>query len=240
MPYNPQRRTAVICWVITALFIFAIFAPSIFGMDGMNGGYAISFISLIFAITSLVVAIMYKGRAAALDRILKGENRLAHWTYDPAEWQAYTEKEYATEKKDKRNLFYLVAVISLVVGVGFIIAHPDSGSVVLWVLGGMLLLIAIVAISTTRYNYWMNKKYRGEAYITPDGVYLNRMLHLWRGWGASLEDVSYNEREKFLAFQYSTPNRNGRSDYTLRVPVPAGKEQEARQVLASFQKEGNI
>ncbi|RJO62538.1 MAG: hypothetical protein C4542_03360 [Dehalococcoidia bacterium] len=240
MPYNPQRRTAIICWVITALFIFAIFAPSIFGMDGMNGGFAVSFLSLVAAITSLVVAIMYQGRAGALDRILKGENLLAHWKYSLAEWQSYAEKEYATEKREKRNLFYLVAVISLVVGVGFTIAQPDSGWVVLWVLGGLVVLIAFVAFSTTRYNYWMNKKYRGEAYITPDGVYLNRMLHLWRGWGASLEDVSYNESEKFLAFQYSTPNRNGRSDYTLRVPVPAGKEEEARQVLASFQKEGNI
>jgi hypothetical protein len=240
MPYNPQRRTAAICWVITALFIFAIFAPSIFGMDGMNGGFAISFLSLVAAITSLVVAIMYQGRASALDRILRGENRLVHWTYDPVEWQAYAEKEYATEKREKRNLFYLVAVISLVVGFGFTIAHPDGGWVVLLVLGGLLVFIAILVLFSTRYNYWMNKKYRGEAYITPDGVYLNRMLHLFRGWGASLEDVSYNEKGKFLAFQYSTPNRNGRSDYTLRVPVPAGKEEEARQVLASFQKEGNI
>ena len=240
MPFNPQRRTAIICWIITALLTFAIFAPAIFGMDGMNGGYAISFISIVAAITSLVVAIMYQGRAGALDRILKGENRLAHWKYDPAEWQSYAEKEYAREKQDKRNLFYLVAVISLVVGVGFTIAHPDGGWVVLWVLGGLLVLIAFVAFSTTRYNYWMNKKYRGEAYITPEGVYLNRMLHLWRGWGASLEDVSYNEKEKFLAFQYSTPNRNGRSDYTLRVPVPTGKEDEARRVLASFEKKGNI
>jgi hypothetical protein len=240
MPYNPQRRTAVICWVITALFIFAIFAPSIFGMDSMNGGFAISFLSLVAAITSLVVAIMYQGRAGALDRILKGENRLAHWTYDPAEWQAYAEKEYATEKREKRNLFYLVAVISLVVGIGFTIAHPDGGWVVLGMLGGLLVLIAFVAVSTTRYDYWMNKKYLGEAYIARDGVYLNRQLHLFRGWGASLDDVSYNEEEKFLAFQYSTPNRTGRADYTLRVPVPAGKEQEAKRILASFQPEGNI
>jgi hypothetical protein len=239
-PYNPQRRTAVICWILTALFVFAIFAPSIFGIDGFNGGFAMSFIGLVAAITTLIVAIMYQGRAGALGRILKGETRLAHWTYDPVEWRAYAEKEYATEKREKRNLFYLVAVISLVVGVGFTIAHPDGGWVVLWVLGGLLVLIAIVAISTTRYNYWMNKKYHGEAYIAPDGVYLNRMLHLWRGWGASLDDVSYNEEEKFLAFQYSTPNRTGRADYTLRVPVPAGKEQEARRVLASFQKESTI
>ena len=240
MAYNPQRRTAIICWILTALFVFAIFAPSIFGMDGPNGGFAISFLSLVAAITTLIVAIMYQGRASALGRIFKGENLLAHWKYDPVEWQAYAEKEYVAEKRDKRNLFYLVAVISLVVGVGFTIAHPDVGWVVLGVLGGVLVFIAILVLFTTRYNYWMNKKYLGEAYITPDGVYLNRQLHLWRGWGASLDAFSYNEEDKFLAFQYSTPNRTGRADYTVRVPVPVGKEQEARQILASFQKEGNI
>lgn len=208
-------------------------------MDGMNGGFAISFLSLVAAITTLIVAIMYQGRASALGRIFKGENLLAHWKYDPVEWQAYAEKEYVTEKRDKRNLFYLVAVISLVVGVGFTIAHPDAGWVVLGMLGGLVVFIAILVLFSTRYNYWMNKKYLGEAYITPDGVYLNRQLHLWRGWGASLDAFSYNEEDKFLAFQYSTPNRTGRADYTVRVPVPAGKEQEARQILASFQKEGN-
>ena len=240
MAYNPQRRTAIMWWIITVLAVFAIFAPSIFGMDGMNGGYAISFLSLVFAITSLVVAIMYQGRAGALDRILRGENRLAHWKYDPSEWQIYAEKEYTREKRDKRSLFYLVAAICLVVGVVFSLTHRDAGWVILEGLGILLVLIAIVAFTTTRYNYWMNKKYLGEAYISPDGVYLNRQLHLWRGWGASLDGVSYNEEEKFLAFRYSTPNRNGRSDYTLRVPVPSGKEPEARRVLASFQKEGNI
>ena len=37
---------------------------------------------------------MYQGRAGALDRILKGENRLAYWKYEPSEWQNFAEKEY--------------------------------------------------------------------------------------------------------------------------------------------------
>jgi hypothetical protein len=237
MPYNPQRRTAIICWILTALFVFAIFAPSIFGMDGFNGGFAISFISIVAAITSLIVAIMYQGRAGALDRIFRGESLLAHWKYDPVEWQAYAEKEYVRAKQEKWKLFLLVAVISIVVGIGFTIFHPDGALVTLCVIAGLLLLIVFVILTTTRYDYSMNKKYLGEAYITPDGVYLNRQLHLFRGWGASLDDVSYNEEDKFLAFQYSTPNRTGRSDYTLRVPVPLGKESEAHRVLASFQQQ---
>ena len=61
----------------------------------MNGGFAISFISIVAAITMFIVAIMYQGRASALDHILKGENQLAHWKYDPTEWLDFAEKEYA-------------------------------------------------------------------------------------------------------------------------------------------------
>ena len=56
----------------------------------------------------------------------------------------------------------------------------------------------------------------------------------------ALEDVSYDDTGKFIAFRYSTPNRNGRSDYTVRVPVPAGKDEDARRVLAGFQTDNNI
>jgi len=240
MENNPQRRTAIIWWAVTAIAAFAIFAPYIFGMNGASGGFAISFLSIVCAITALIVAIMYMWRAGALEKMLRGDNLLAHWTYPPDEWRDYAEKEYKRESADKRSLFYLVAGISLVVGIGFWIAHPDSGWVVLGVLSGLILLIAVVAYSTTRYNYFMNRKYLGEAYVSKDGVYLNRQLHLWRGWGARFEGVECNEKARFLAFRYSTPNRSGRSDYTVRVPVPIGREQEARGMLVQFQSEGEL
>jgi hypothetical protein len=236
-PFNPQRRTAIIWWIATVFFIFAIFAPSIFGMDGMNGGFAISFVSIAAAITSLIVAIMYQGRAGTLDRIFNSKGLLAHWKYDPVEWQDYAEKEYVRAKEDKWNLFKVVAVISAVVGIGFAIFVPDAGWIVLCVLGGVLLLIVFVIITTTRYDYMINRKYVGEAYITAEGIYLNRQLHMFRGWGARLDSIGYDEKDKFLSFVYSVPSRTGRNDYNLRVPVPLGKEKEAERVLESFQKD---
>lgn len=239
-PFNPQRRTAIITWILTAVFTFGIFAPSIFGMDGFNGGFAISFVSIAAAITSFIVAIMYQGRANTLDRIFSGGNLLAHWKYDPVEWQNYAEKEYVRARQEKWGLFKLVAIISAVVGIGFVIFAPDGGWIVLGVLGGVLLLIVFVIIATTRYDYMINKKYVGEAYITTDGIYLNRQLHMFQGWGARLDGIGYDEKDKFLSFVYSMPSRTGRNDYNLRVPVPSGKEKEAEKVLASFQKERNI
>jgi len=76
---------------------------------------------------------------------------------------------------------------------------------------------------------------RGEAYITLEGVYLNGQLHLFTGWGARLEKVTSGEEGRSLSFTYSVPVRDGRSDYTVRVPVPSEKEEEARRVISSFQ-----
>jgi hypothetical protein len=233
---NPPRRTATIWGIITALAVFAIFAPHIFGMDEFSGGFAISTLSFFLAITGIIVVVIYLKRAKVLDRILQGENLLAHWTYSPDEWSRYAEKEFQTERKEKWILFYIVAGFALFFGILFFIFDHKAG---MWVLIAMLALtalIAFVAWFTAWYNYRQNKKYLGEAYITSDAVYLNRQLHTWRGLGARLESVNLiqDKAQQLLAFTYSAPTRTGRQDYTARVPVPGGQEKTAETLAEKF------
>ena len=233
---NPPRKTATIWCIITALAVFAIFAPHIFGMDELNGGFAISVLSFFLAITGIIVIIIYAKRASKLESMLKGNNLLAHWTYTPDEWRQYTEKEYQSEKKGKWSLFYIVAGIALFLGIMFFIFGGEGG---LWVLVGMLALIALIAFVawfTAWYNYSQNKKYLGEAYITPDAVYLNRQFHTWKGLGAKLESVVLAEHksQQVIAFTYSVPTRSGRQEYTVRVPVPRAQEKSAEKLAEKF------
>jgi hypothetical protein len=236
MRENPPLRTVIAWAVITALAVFGIFAPSIFGMDGFKGGYAISFLSFFMVIASIIVIVIYAGRARAVNRILKSDNLLAHWTYAPDEWNKYAEKEYVTEKNVKRVLFYVIAGFALFFGVLFFIIDRESGK---WVLVMMLVLIGIIAFTawfTSWYNYRQNKKYLGETYITSEAVYMNRQLHIWHGLGARLESVNLDKKREhqILELTYSAPTRTGLQDYTVRVPVPKGKEKEAHMVLEKF------
>ena len=236
MKDNPPRRTAIIWGIVTALAVFVIFAPNIFGMDDLNGGFAISALSLIVAVTGIIVTIIYALQARLLDRILKGDNLLAHWTYSPEEWNQYAEKEFQTEKKENRFLFYMVAGIALFFGILFFAFDREGG---LWVLISMLCLIALIAFVAwfaAWYNYHQNKKYLGEAYITRDAVYLNRQLHTWHGLGARLESVVLAEKgsRQIVAFTYSAPNRMGRQEYTVRVPVPEGQGKAAEKLSQKF------
>ena len=233
---NPPLQTTIAWAIITLMSIFGIFAPGVFGIDGMSGGYAISFVCIFLAIIGIIVIIIYSGRAQLLNRILSGENILAHWKYSPEEWRKYTEKEYKEEKELKKGLFYVISGIAVLVGIIFFLVDHKGG---IWVLLTMLGLVAIIAFTawfTSWYNYQQNKKYLGETYITEDAVYINRQLHTWRGLGASLDSVNLTEgkSQRLLRFIYSAPTRTGMQEYKVNVPVPAGREEEARKILKHF------
>ena len=86
---NPERRYALIALVVAAAAGILVFMPGWLGVDGMDGGYAISFVAAWIAISGLLIAWFFWRRAARLDELLNGQDLLVHWTYTPAEWQAY-------------------------------------------------------------------------------------------------------------------------------------------------------
>ncbi len=221
-----------ICAGITAASIFGIFAPTIFGMDGPNGGFAISFACIVLAITMFIVTIMYSGRAKSLDTMLDKKDMLVHWTYTPEEWQAYTQKAFSADTKDKWNLYKLVMVITVIVCFGFFLFHRDGAVVMIGIVLGLGILLAVVILITTNYDHWQNKRHRGEVYITKNGAIVNRQLHLWKGWGALLDDVQYNEIDRIIEITYSIPSNSMRNSFTVRVPVPGGADGKALEVIA--------
>jgi hypothetical protein len=231
---NPPRRTALIWTGITILGIFLIFLPWIIGMDGFNGGFALSFGGGFLAIMGIIAAIIYARMSEILDRIIKPENVLAHWTYSPEEWKAYTEQEHKEDAEAKKGLFILISVISIVVGIIFFAIVRDNFVVILCIILGIIAIVGITALLSTFSNYQHNKNSLGETFIALDGVYLNRQLHIWKGIGNQLEEAVYELDDKSnprLRFEYSSPSRNGRNYYTARVPVPPGMETNARWVI---------
>ena len=234
---NPPLQTTIAWAIITMLSVFGIFAPEIFGIKGFDGGFAISFVCIFLAIIGIIVIVIYSGRARLLNRILSGENILAHWTYSPEEWTKYTEKEYKEEKQSKKGLAIVISGIALLMGIIFFLADNENG---IWVLVVMLALIVVIAFTawfTSWYNYRQNKKYLGETYITEDAVYINRQLHTWRGLGARLDSVDLNQgaSQLLLQFVYSAPTRTGMQEYTVRIPVPKGQEEAAEKILKHFE-----
>lgn len=238
---NPVKRTAIIWWVLVPVILSGVFVPFLldaFGVDTGEWVFALMVFCLIFGITAVVVAAIYTRRARLLGRMLDKEDLLAHWTYPPEEWAAYTEKEHRENRREKKNLFIMIAVISVVVGAILTIVHPDGWIIFLITVAGIILLMGFVAWLAVWLRHRQNLKTLGEVYLARDAVYLNRELHVWRGLGAILEGVEYHGRpgnQGIIEILYSMPSRTGKLHTTVRVPVPAGEEAVAKDIVRQLQ-----
>lgn len=89
-------------------------------------------------------------------------------------------------------------------------------------------------------NYLARWRYPGggAAYIGVRGVCLNGKYHTWDYYGGRLERVELmTDSPCRVEFDIVTSTGDTTSLQTVKVPVPAGREQEAGQVMARFHGE---
>ena len=233
MSSNPPKRTAVTCFVVALFAAVLIFVPESVGIDGFNGGFAISFASLAIALTAAIVGVMYLGWAGKLDKILRGEGILAHWTYTPQYWAEYSKKEYEEEKSEKKGLFLIVSGFALFFGILIWALDPEAGFTVFLMMLGLIGLVAFAWRFSAWHNYRQNIGGVKEVYITKDAVYMNKQLYTWRTVFTSFDQVTQEDNQglALLVFKYTTASRTGPQTYTTRVPIPPGQEEAAKNII---------
>jgi hypothetical protein len=242
---NPQARVALIWALIAVLGAAGTILPTALGMDGMGGGYAMAFVSGFVALCGIIVAAIFGVRARVLGRLLSGRDVLAHWTYPAQDRAEHVDKELAEERKGSWTLFFVIAGLSFVIGVGFLVADPDAGRFVFLVLACVVALLAGVAALAPRVRHRKRRRAVPEAIISLEGAYVLGMLHTWRLLGARVEGVEVAEGKKpVLRVSYSAPVLYGRllfgrQSYTVSIPVPRGEEERAESVVHALRGEGN-
>jgi uncharacterized membrane protein len=203
-------------------------------MDGFDGGFAIGVGGGFIVMAGIIAAVIYFRLAASLDRILLEKNILAHWTYTPEEWKIYTEIEHKEDAAAKRGLFFMIAIISVIVGIIFFAVERENPLIIALIVLGIIAIAGLAAFFSTLGNYLNNKKHLGEVYISIDGVYLNRQVHVWNCLGNLLEEISYDSpknQSPRIILTYSAPAKNGRNSYTVRIPIPPGQETAAKNII---------
>ena len=228
---NKPRTIAIIFTVLLFGFIFLIFFPPIIGLEGMDGGFAVSLISLFLAISSLFVAIVYFQLAQKFRRIISGDNLIVHWKYEREEWLKFTEKEYKYEKNKNRMLLLFIGVIALVVFIVFALFDTDTWRIMLMVLVGLMALLAIFAFLVPWLSYKARKKSSYELYLSKKGVYIGGSFHVWGFLGSKLEEVAFNEKDMQIILNYSYLTRTGPSNEMVHIPVPPSKIDAAKKAV---------
>jgi hypothetical protein len=231
---NPPKRTAFIWLGIAIAGIIIIFLPAMIGLDGFDGGFALSAGGLMVAITGFIAAGIYFKLARNVDSIMRNVDVLAYWTYSPEEWKQYTEEEHKEDAAAKRGLFFLIAIISVIVGIIMAIAIGENFHIIAFIILGIIAVAGLSAFFSTIASYRYNKKHHGEVYITPDGAYFNRQMHIWKGMGNQLEEIILDNDGTGLTrlnITYSALAAYKRNSYTIRIPVPPGQEETAEKIV---------
>ena len=234
MKENPAKRTARVWLGIAILGIIIIFLPTIIGLDGFDGGFALSVGGLMIAITGFVTTAIYWKLARNVDSIMRNVDVLAYWTYTPEQWQQYTKEEHKEDAAAKFGLFMLIAIIAVIVGIIMAIAIRENFHIIALIILGIIGVTGLAAFFSTITSHIYNKKHHGEVYVTPDGTYFNRQMHIWKGMGNRLEEIFLNSDDTGLTrltITYSALAAYKRNFYTLRIPVPPGQEDSANKIV---------
>lgn len=212
-----------------------IMSPVVYNMPGMRGGFALFFLGGFVVIAGIITMAVFGFQLKALKRMLSGVGLLAHWTYTPDEWKTFTEEEYREMKGENLQKWLLVTGISLVVGIAFMLIMRDKASVQVFAfLMGFLVFLAFVAWLVPRLGYKRNRREPGEVFIAETGACINGAVHTWNLLDATLDSVELTPDGRLIVFVYSYFTRYGRETATVRIPVPAGQESRALDIVAHF------
>mgnify|MGYP000036672047 CR=1 FL=1 len=236
---NSPKRNAYIWAFLIPISIFIIFLPSVIGLDGFDGGYALSIGGVLLTLTAAITSVIYFRMAKVLDETIKEDNLLAYWAYSPEQWQAYLKKDYQEQKASKIILFLVVAAAAVIAGIVLFVMFRDNLGIIVLIVLSIILLAAVSAFLSVILSRPGRGNIKGEAYITSDAVYLNKRLHMWKGLGNQLEDVKFSDSKSLplIRIKYSTINRGMRNIYTVRVPVPPGEKDTARLIAETIADE---
>ena len=231
-PKNPYLTTVIIFSVLTAVFIFMIFLPSLINMDMMRWGFGIGFISFFLVISFAVTSGVFASMARRLNGVFTDQNILAHWEYTQEEWAAYYKDEFEKQKSEKWGIFITIAVITVIVGGIFTLTHMDAWKVLVIMFVGLLVLLALVVLITTKNKFFKDRKnIHPEVYISLRGIYLAGEFHVWNFLSSKLEEANFNEKEMLIMVDYSYITKTGLNHTLVRIPVPVSKIEDAKIIV---------
>jgi hypothetical protein len=234
MMENSQWKWVYISLVAAVVFIILIIVASI-SMDGMSGGYAVSFVSFFLMLCAFAVALLFFTRARVMDDILGGKNLLAHWVYPEDETRKSVEREFIDYKESNRALLFIVGGFLIIAMVLMVIFGGEPGIETAGMLFVVLIIIAIVSVVAPRLERQRALTAPQDAYITDTGIIYEGGVFPFRSFLMRMDGVSYEKETKkhppLLEFSFiQLVGLYILRPYSVSIPVPRGEEENARGI----------
>lgn len=236
-PTVPRSTAEKVCWGVALLGVAATVAPFTVLASLGSGRFALVLLGPLAALTALLVIPLFRGRQRVAAALADDRQLLARWALSEGEWLAWVGEDAGRERRAKWQLFAVVLFFSVGIGMFFVWMDPSAGPVVLGVLLGLCAIIAAVIPWRVGYQERHRRQGEREVRIGRDGLRLGRELHVWRGYGARLEQVEVGSgTPPFIEISYSTRAKNQRQINVVRVPIPRGGDVLAAEVVVQLRE----
>lgn len=232
MPRNNAKKWAVISLILTLLGIMMTVAGITLDDDNFIWMFVVG---LLLSITFLICFFVFLGQAKHLSRMFNKEELLAHWYFDNAAHLQKAEEEFRAKKKTNRILLTVVTALFVVIGFAFAAFGFDDieeASVFMLIMAGVLAIIYIAALTSPRASYNRMIKSSPEVFVGPISAWVMGEYVQWKAPMTRLTRVEFEQNASgvLIAIHYEILQRYGYQHQESRIPVPAGKEQEAYTV----------
>lgn len=202
------------------------------GDTALVGGIVMGCLAFTAALTAVICWFYARRAERHLAAFRRGEY-LAHWTFRPEEWGAFAAGEWERTRKNARRMPLWLGLVGAAVGLGLLAVAGWAGVVVSTAAGvaagwgvGRLMLSRGEAARGARPA-------QPEVYVGPEAAVVDGKYIHWTGYGIRLVGLRLvGGSPSALEFEVRTDAGEGSSTQTHRVPVPAGREEEAEQVAA--------
>ncbi len=234
---NKPRKVVRTALLLTLLMITGAVITGYSGLPGMQGGYALIMLFAFFALCALVTALVYIPRARAFDKLVHELKPLARWTYSQDEWDQFVAEDLKETTAINKATLRWVSIVSLVVCAGLMVVYRDA--LFIWIIAGILFMLTIVAFSFPLLRARMLRKGIRETIIGETAAYTGGTFQTWTQLGSRLTGVDiYKEAPiPVLHIIYEFPTLQAWQQEIVRIPVPAGKMEEAERIRELLSKQ---
>jgi hypothetical protein len=237
---NKERSNASLSLLIFILSVIAALIPFLLEADMERWGFGVVMVSGVTGLTSLVVFLMFNGRARVWDSMFNKENILAHWSYSEEFW----DKVSAADAKDAgigRIIGSILGGIFLLTGIVVYAAGNDEDGIFMMIMSGIAVFFVVIGFISAAAEKKRVRNSIPEVIIARQGIFFKNTLYTWNNKAISyLESVSMHPAEPstllFVLRQLSGARGHAFHfhQYQIPVPIPSGQQQSADELIRYF------
>jgi len=233
-PNNEWKKGAASLFAAVVFTLLCIVSYTT--IDGMDGGYAIAFISLFLAVGGVVIALLFVHRAWVMDTILADPKPLAHWTYPEAMVQASVAREYQEYVERNKAMFIIIGGMLVIVAIFFIVFVGDGGLATGLFLLALTVFLFIVSRIMPGIEQRRAMKTSHDAFISHSGIIYQGTVYPFQSFLVWRTGIAFRKaiKKKPAMIIFSFSQLVGRfiiQPFDVVIPVPAGMERSARQIV---------